>query len=204
MEYNVNLMLEMTRMDLLNGASPEPWKDDIKTRAAGYSLKFEGVDLSYKDRRCVCKFATSKAGHTDQTVYISLDEFWDMWDENEESDSKLSLASLLNLVIMHGKLRIYCSCPAWLYSGNKYMATQLDYAYYQDEHRFPKIRNPHLKGTVCKHAWLALKALPYQKFGIEAAIKRQLKGLPQPEGKEVDVGTWPIISEEGDVDTNGQ
>lgn len=170
------IMLETTRYDVLRGASPEPWKTHMSVRIRGYSVRLADVSLNQEKNECVCRFITfPPPGHTRQEVYVALDEFWEMYEENETSPKKITLASLLNLVIMHGNIRIYCTCPSWLYGGYKYMATELDYAYKEVETRFPKIKNPKLLGTLCKHAFVVVKALPYQKFGIEAAIKRKLR-----------------------------
>ena len=76
---------------------------------------------------------------------------------------------------MHGNIKVYCTCPHWVYGGYKYIATELDYAYGSTENRFPKIKNPKLMGTLCKHAFLVVKSLPYQKFAIESAVKKALK-----------------------------
>lgn len=170
---------EMTRYDLLRGASPEPWRDPMSVRIQGYTLKYIDAAIDKDKREFIVKFQTSKAGHTTQFVYVSFDDFWDLYDSNNTAGDKLSAASLINLVLMHGKLKVFCTCPAWVYGGYKYMATQMDYALGSTELRSPKIRNPKLLGSVCKHAYVVLKALPYQKFGITASLNRYLKTLPQ-------------------------
>ena len=178
------LINETTRYDVLKAASPEPWKTPMNVRIQGYTVRFVRVEMDRNKNKCVAVFSTlPPPGHTDQDVYVSLEDFWEMYDENETSSKKISLASLLNLVIMHGSIKIYCTCPSWLYGGYKYMATELDYAYGSYENRFPKIKNPKLLGTLCKHAYIIVKALPYQKFGIEAAIKRYLNSLPKVSDK---------------------
>lgn len=180
-----SLMLETTRYDVLRDASPEPWKTHMKDRIKGYTLSLTDVQMSEKDRRCVvCFKLLPPAGHTDQWVYISLEDFWDIYDENESSEKPMSLSSILNLVIMHGNIKVFCTCPSWLYGGYKYMATELDYAYGSYETRYPKIKNPKLKGTLCKHAYVAVKGLPHQKFGISSRISRWLKQHPRKEDKD--------------------
>jgi hypothetical protein len=42
------------------------------------------------------------------------------------------------------------NCPDFLYKGFKYMGHNMGYGIFK-ENRFPKIRNPRLEGTVCKH-----------------------------------------------------
>lgn len=173
------LIVETTRYDVLRGASPEPWKTPMSVRIQGYSLRFQGVKLDTTKKEVVVKFETSAPGHSTQHVFVQLCDFWDMWEANLTSPKKLSLASILNLIIMHGDIRIYCTCPSWVYGGYKYMATELDYAYGSSEKRFPKVRNPKLLGTLCKHAFIVVKALPYQKFGIESALRKELAKLPE-------------------------
>ena len=168
-------LCETTRNDVLRGASPEPWKTHMQDRIKGYHLKFVSVKVDSSTRELIVKFETSAVGHTTQYVFVSLEEFWDLYDDNNASKTKLSLASILNLVIMHGNIKIYCTCPHWVYGGYKYIATELDYAYGSTENRFPKIKNPKLMGTLCKHAFLVVKSLPYQKFAIESAVKKALK-----------------------------
>lgn len=63
-----------------------------------------------------------------------------------------------------------CNCPAYLYWGWKYKATQQGYALHE-ETRFPKIRNPKLKGSVCKHLENVLLTLPF----LESEITKDLK-----------------------------
>lgn len=169
---------ELTRLDLLKAATPEPWKTPMKERIKGYVIKFTGMSLDPSKNECVATFSTVAPGHTNQLVYIQLEDFWEMFNANQESERPLSVASLLNLVIMNGDIKIYCTCPSWIYGGYKYMASQLDYAFYDTELRFPKVRNPKLQGTLCKHAYIVLKALPYQKFGLMGAVNSFLKQNP--------------------------
>ena len=56
-------------------------------------------------------------------------------------------------------LKIHCSCEAWLYWGYKYKAWRRGYGLYK-ELRFPKIRNPHLQGYLCKHLFAVLTIYP--------------------------------------------
>jgi len=53
-------------------------------------------------------------------------------------------------VALRGEIKVMCQCPDFLFFGFKYMGTQLDYST-RKENRPPVIRNPNMKGTVCKH-----------------------------------------------------
>ena len=170
-----NILLEMTRDDIIRGADPDPFKTSIKERAQGYRYRMERVVVSPETREIVVKFVCSQAGHEMHSVYIALDSFWDLWDENETSEKKVNIPYLVNMAIMQGDIRCSCTCPAWIYSGAKYIGTQLGYAYGGKETRFPRVKNPQLKGSICKHLYVILKALPFQKFGIASQISSEIK-----------------------------
>lgn len=53
-------------------------------------------------------------------------------------------------LVLSGNVAVFCSCPDFLYKGFKYMGYHMGYGL-RRETRFPKIRNPNLKGTICKH-----------------------------------------------------
>ena len=168
-------LLEMSRDDIIRGASPDACKKPIQQRSQGYRYRMERVVVSPDTREVVIKFVCSAAGHEMHSVYIALDSFFDLWDENESSEKKVNMAYLVNMAIMQGEIRCSCTCPAWIYSGAKYIGTQLGYAYGGKETRFPRIKNPQLKGSVCKHLYVTLKALPFQKFGIASQITSEFR-----------------------------
>lgn len=180
-------LMEMTRDDIIRGASPDPHKNPIQVRSQGYRYRMERVVVSPDTREVVVKFVCSAAGHEMYSVYVALDSFFDMFEANESSEKKVNMAYLVNTAIMQGDIRCSCTCPAWTYSGMKYIGTQLGYAYGGKETRFPRVKNPQLKGSVCKHLFVVLKALPFQKFGIASQISSEFRRLhlidnkPQPE-----------------------
>ncbi len=53
-------------------------------------------------------------------------------------------------LMLQGDISVHCSCPDFLFRGFKYMGHNLGYGIYR-ETRFPRIRNPQLEGTICKH-----------------------------------------------------
>jgi len=185
-------LLEMSRDDILKGSEPDPFKKSIRERSQGYRYRLERVVVSPDTREVVVKFVCSTAGHEMHSVYVALDSFWDLFDENESSEKKVNMAYLINMAIMQGDIRCSCTCPSWIYSGAKYIGTQLGYAYGGKETRFPRIKNPQLKGSICKHLFVVLKALPFQKFGIASQVSSELRRLhlldnkpkPEPESQE--------------------
>ena len=61
-------------------------------------------------------------------------------------------------LFLSGDLQVYCSCPDFKYHGFKYMGYQMGYGLFK-ENRFPKVRNPNLEGSVCKHLICVLSVL---------------------------------------------
>ena len=80
--------------------------------------------------------------------------------EDVKNMSGMSLNDKTNLALS-GDLKVSCSCKAFQYWGYEYILTQLDANYYDRDsgHIFPKVRNPKLEGTICKHLYIALSAL---------------------------------------------
>lgn len=85
-------------------------------------------------------------------------------------DLEIPLKEAIEYSINHGDVHVNCSCPAFLYWGYRYMATQLDYLYgIPRENRRPKRNNVKLEGTVCKHITKATQSL----FKDADQIRRQ-------------------------------
>jgi hypothetical protein len=75
-------------------------------------------------------------------------------------DKDISLEDAVEYSIENGDVNVRCSCPSFLYHGFSYMGDQLGYLYgLPREKRFPKIRNPTLQNSSCKHLHLALEYL---------------------------------------------
>lgn len=69
--------------------------------------------------------------------------------------STSNVAALLRRV----GIRVYCSCEAWWYWGYQYKSERRAYNAYKLGPAYPKVRNPHLQGFVCKHLWVTLGVL---------------------------------------------
>lgn len=74
-------------------------------------------------------------------------------------------------MLMETNLKIHCNCPAFHYWGYKYMAWKKGYGI-QKETRFPKIRNPHERGYVCKHLYFVLQVLPFISSQLASKLLR--------------------------------
>lgn len=100
-------------------------------------------------------------------TYIQFEE----WDA-QVRDTDINGPEAARLLLWSGNIRVHCPCPSFVYWGYQYILTQLDASMFKEE-RFPKIRNPQLKGICCKHLRRTLKVLPFHLGDMATAIKQQ-------------------------------
>lgn len=157
---------ELTRKDLVTDV--DKWTKD-KARLVS-NARYLGITEDYTAFFRVPSVTTQPP--TNYTVKIKLVEYPDL-----EEDEDLSIREKVRLAIA-GDLKISCTCPAYLYFGYKYILTQVDANAADDEHRFPKIKNPDLEGVMCKHCYTAIKAFPLNWTSIAKDItnKNFLRG----------------------------
>lgn len=148
---------EATKREILSGADSAR-----KQRAKYLKVRYLGVTQS----RGWIKFETNSqyTPSLKYTQYIKLKEAKDMkyFKEFKKED--------IIKLFLSGDIQIYCSCPDFRYR-QKYMAWNLGYGIFK-EMRYPKIRNPHLKGTVCKHLIAVLQVLPKNEAKIAKDMKK--------------------------------
>jgi len=53
---------------------------------------------------------------------------------------------------MSEDVKIFCSCPAWIYWGSLYWSNAYDYDLGVSENRYPIVRDPKRENMICKHA----------------------------------------------------
>ena len=77
---------------------------------------------------------------------------------------------------INGNLLVFCNCPAFKWWGHQYIMTTTKSIIPGFENRiYPKIRNPQLKGKVCKHLYTVLLDLPKDSRKIYKALNPNLK-----------------------------
>jgi len=132
-QYLQKLLFEANRQELL----------DISNRGQNLftpkSIKYAGISPKSK----TIYFKTGK-----YLQKIRLSEYRQISRLRGDYDEKLELA-------VNDEIKVYCSCPDFLYSGQQYMAWNLDYGIHK-EMRPPDIRNPKLDGSICKHLYYLL------------------------------------------------
>ena len=91
-----------------------------------------------------------KSGGTNITKYKVFVLFEDFYTIGRDKD--IDFTDAVDYAINYADVHMRCTCPAATYWGYNYESTALNYLYgIPRENRYPKIRNPNLKGTVCKH-----------------------------------------------------
>lgn len=107
-------------------------------------------------------------------TYIQFPEMQEQID-----DDSITPQEAARLLFWGGTLRVHCGCPSFSFWGFQYIATQLDAAIIP-ETRYPKVRNPQLKGIVCKHLIKTLKVLPFHLGDIASVIADHRQKMPKP------------------------
>ena len=87
--------------------------------------------------------------------------------------ARVDLRKLASKFIENVNVRVFCSCPAFLYWGPAYILSKNKYQakYTHPELRKPVKRNPKELGAVCKHCSALFQALPFYVADIAKWLK---------------------------------
>lgn len=119
----------------------------------------------------VAYFQTYSAEYDkNKTIYTETIRLLDF--EEAMKIEKGTLREKISLA-MGGDAAVSCTCPAFLYWGFSYILTQLGASDNDAENRFPHIRNPRLRSTVCKHLSLVLEVAPFLATDILRDAKKK-------------------------------
>jgi hypothetical protein len=160
---NITRVDEITYKDIMNVISPN--------------------DLPHKDYSKLIKFVRYVEMRKD-TMKFFVPNIYNGWnfyvqfvDFNEQvQDKSINAVECARLLLWESNIRVHCTCPAFRFWGSEYVLTQLDAAIIP-ENRFPHIRNPFLKGIVCKHGARTLKVLNFHLGDLAAYIKIQRQNM---------------------------
>ena len=109
------------------------------------TLKFR-IKSSKFGQKVKVKGKVVGTNNTWYNVFVLFEDFYTIG-----RDKDISFEDAIDYAINFADIHIRCNCPAHLY-WYAYESSQLKYIYgIPKENRFPIIRNPNLKGTICKH-----------------------------------------------------
>ena len=163
-------IFSFTIKELLDGVDGQFLKHDQRTK----ELQSPVVKYAYANT-IVCEIKSSHFGETvkmedgrtgtNRTVYKVYILFEDFYTIGKDKD--IDFEDAIDYAINFGDVHTRCTCPSQLYWGWSYISDKLKYLYgIPRENRFPKIRNPNLKGTCCKHTDAVLQYILRNKETI--------------------------------------
>jgi hypothetical protein len=167
----------LTLPDVLTGVDPEHIHHDLYTSRLRkpFLHKAYGSTLMFGSHSS--KFVKNGI------IYVNKVLFKDFVVLSRDRD--ISIAEAVSYAIHDLDCKVTCSCPAFGFFGYKFMATQLGYQYGgPPENRFPDIRNPSLRGTVCKHCDNVLTFILENERYVTQEILRLYKGRGIPLTKQ--------------------
>lgn len=155
-----------------------------KTRLDEFTIKdirtiIDPTDLPHRDYEPLLKQVEYQGTQKDTCKWLvhnnlngweTYVQFMD-WEE-QLNDTSLNAVEVANLLQWSGDIRFYCKCPSFKFHGYNFILSSLGAAIVP-ENRFPHIRNPELKGIMCKHGRKLFRVLPFQTGPIATAIKQQ-------------------------------
>lgn len=177
-----------------DGTRPMMWHEVDTTRCCSAPSRLDEItapdilhiidprDLPHRDYAPLIKYVRYKRFATRNMMEffvpspVEINEWysyvqWTQWDDVVR-DTSLTAPEAARLLYWSGDMRVWCGCPSFLFWGYQYILTQLD-ASIEPENRFPKIRNPNLKGVCCKHLRKVMKILGFHVGDMAKEIKRQ-------------------------------
>lgn len=125
------------------------------------------ISISYKDNRLMFK---TLSGTDHKTIWTQIVEIQDLTPEMiREFDFRK-----LSEYIRESKLKVWCSCPAFLYWGFQYISWRKGYGLVK-ETRPPRVRNPRQQGAVCKHLYQVMQVFPFWANALAKKYKINVK-----------------------------
>lgn len=171
------LFVEFTRKDLLSAIDPnfihhKQYTKDLKSKIGQASIdsknwyfdKVEGEKLIFKiksatENKLYNNIVILKDSYDWLIKNFNFDSY-DLTSSKDKDKMVYELKYYFRGALDTDDLDLYCDCPAFLYWGYKYLATQLDYVDKDNKETRPaKKRNPTDRGSVCKHLNITLRAM---------------------------------------------
>lgn len=153
-----NRMDEITKNDILKDIDSR-----TQRKSKGYYTFYKGVTRDYD---VIFETPSQVTPGVTYIQKIKMREFKDI-----EGEEDLTVQEKVRLALS-GDIEVSCTCPAYRWWGYEYIMTQLDANNGPDQNIFPKIRNPNLLGTVCKHLKVVLQVIGNNYTKIASDISK--------------------------------
>ena len=134
-----DILSEFLKDDIQQGA-------DFKRTRKGNRIKVEYIGSNKRTKTAIFNVTDPNGSGKVHEVRVRFPDY----SQISRQRKNITREEKVELALEAGDLKVYCSCPDFLYKGFKYMATEMDYGI-RKEIRPPDIRNPKREGTVCKH-----------------------------------------------------
>lgn len=170
---------EMTYKQLAAAIDPNFLKQGIRARALrgvyyqGFGDPFSQGDFHRQGTDTMIFKCTSSLKTWNGLDYLCLVKFLS-WDE-VGNDRDMTPREKALMLLWTSDIQLFCEDASFKYWGYQYILTQLN-ASIVPEDRYPHIRNPQLRGVVCKHLNRVLKALPFHNGDMTKEIIFQYGG----------------------------
>jgi hypothetical protein len=151
---------ELTRSDIVKGVDSKT----IERSKLVKSARYLGITKDYIIRLEVPSVTANPP--TKYRVDVKLLSYPDL-----ENDEDLTIKEKVRLALLDGDVAISCTCPAFKWWGFQYIMTQLGSHAGLDQNIYPKVRNPRLEGSLCKHSLVAVKLVGTSWLRIVSDIK---------------------------------
>lgn len=121
-------------------------KSPVLLYAYANTLVFE-IKSSKFGQKTKTKNGLVGTNYTKYKIFVLFEDFYTIG-----KDKDIPFEDAIDYAINYGDVHIRCTCPAHLYWGYAYIGTELKFLYgIPRENRYPVVRNPQVKGTICKH-----------------------------------------------------
>lgn len=126
--------------------------------------------------RNIMIFHVKSSEYADNGIIYPNAVMFEDWDDVANDSATPSYRDKALFLIWASNVRLNCSCPSYTWWGYQYILTQLDAAIFPTN-VFPKVRNPQVRGVVCKHLNRVLRHLPFYTAEIAREMQKQFGGV---------------------------
>lgn len=125
--------------------------------------------------RNIMTFHVKSSEYDDNGIIYPNTVLFEDWDEVGNDPATQGWRDKAMFLIWASNVRLNCNCESFFWWGYQYVLTQLDASIFP-VNVFPKVRNPQVRGVVCKHMNRVLRSLPFYNGEIATEMRNQFGG----------------------------